>query len=225
MAWAYPVEKFVSSYVLDMEDFNTNLAVFADEADGNLNEHNWSINALAYLMTVSKTVANDIAMRFYDTQTALAPMGALGTLTQLQHNTRWVPIDGMSKTFASPGGVIMVIASFQLRCTGFPAGQSGLNFILEVDGVPQANSLLGTGDQSNEYIDSSVGTSGGTIALTFGTSPSFKAEHEPKMIKGHYRLEPGEHTVRVLARNLFTITAPIAQFVSQRELIILHMWA
>jgi hypothetical protein len=225
MSWAFPVNLFVDGQVLAVDEINENLSIVANELDGHLNEHNWSVSALANLMVVNKTVANDIVARLISLKIPRDPFGAFVTMYQVPHATGWSPIIDTEITFLSQGGLVLLICSFQMHCPSTPAAQSGLNFALEVDGSVRASSLLGTGDQSNDYVDTAVTAATGAIALSFGTSPSFRADQEPKMVKALVRVAPGEHSARLVARDLFTIDTPPAQFISQAEIVALHLWA
>ena len=226
MAWALPKEKLTSGYILDADDFNANIASFVQEYDGNLNEQNFNATCLEQAMRAGKA-ADDIAVRLYSRKTPISPQGATGPMFEIPQTPSWVEVGGTVKNFTSPGGMALVIISFQLTTPGAVVIQSGLNFCVELDGAAQMNSLLGTGDQGNEFMATGEGytVGGGDITFDAGTSPSVRARQMRHQVKGTYRLSPGEHTVRLLARNLFVQQdAAQSQFVSQRETIILHGW-
>lgn len=217
MSWAFPVEKIASGYVLDMDDFNANMAAWAAETDGNLNEHNFQ--AAATLVNLMDQAADNIAIRVLHHQEIESPTGSGGF--DIPHQVNWSPVEDMDVTFASPGGDVLVFWSFQMNNPTGGGGdhESGVVFCLELDGAPMMNSLLGSGDGSNDYSRAVGGD------YDFDTSPSFRSAAHAYEVVGEFRLTPGLHRIRGLARNLFTIeSAAPTQTITQRELIILHLW-
>lgn len=225
--WYFPSESpFIASTVVDVRQVNRLVQGWANEVNGNLNEHNFvddfGANAVANDMAEA-----DVAARLFSKKKKIDPHAATATMFKIPHSTRWSPVDDSGGTFVSRGGQCLVFISFQLHCPTVPSNQSGTNYCIELDGVPMMDTLLGTGDQSNDFLDTAFGAtvSGGQVEFDYGTSPSFRAEQEKHRVTGLFNLTPGEHTIRLLVRNLFTITATPPQYISQREAIFLDLWA
>ncbi len=232
MAWAYPRHKFTYTWTLDPEEWNDNLVVFANEMNGNLNEQNIASTGATYPFMhdiIENSLCQfDVMARLFSKKTRVDPLGTTANMEEIPPTTRWFPIAASKPTtFHSRGGLALILISFQTHFPTMPSGMSGLNFAIEVDGVMRPDTLLGTGDQGNDFLDLAFGAtlSGGEVDWDYGTSPSFRAIHEPKMVRGLIRLEPGQHVIRLVARNLFTVTAATAQYISNCETVVIDMWA
>lgn len=219
MSWAFPREKFASSYVLDCDDFNANVAAWAAETDGNLNEHNFVAGTT--LADSMDQASDGIAMKILHGKVEVSPTDSGGTLGfAVPHTQNWTPIEDCDVEFSTVGESVMVIYSFQLNNPG-GTHASGLIFCIEVDGAAQMNSLLGTGDETNDYTNPADSAD---QEYNFDTSPSCRSSAHGYMVKGTYRLAPGRHTARLLARNLYLVNDQVSQQISQREIIIIKGW-
>lgn len=230
MSWAFPKEKFATGYILDSDDYNQNFLSYTQQINGGLNEHNWVDSAMNRMLEFG-LVEDDVIARVFSEKTKKDPLSAVATHFEVPQATRWNRVTGTAVTFTSRGGLVWVIASFQCKLQNTPNDQSGLNFALEMDGMTSMGSLLGTGDGSNDYMDRGAGVieSGGIPAGTtptyiYGSSPSVRARFAPIVVDGLFRVTPGEHTAYLVARNLFTAPA-VYQYISQREMIAIDMWA
>jgi hypothetical protein len=227
MSWAYPKEKISASYVLDCDDFNANIAAWAAELDGNLNEHNWYASALHNAMVTLEQCADDIAIRVYHRiRTADPTAAATATWFEIPHGTQWSAIeldnDGSDDiTFTSRGGKMEAFFQFNLHCDNPGTKQSGVIFCVELDGAPLMNALIGTGDDSNDFVP----VDGVTPTTDWDTSASFRADAFPMRVKVSANLQPGQHVVRLLARNLYQRDVVPSQYISQVNSIILDLWA
>lgn len=226
MSWVWPRYTLTSGFVVDVDEFNENMSLYASEMNGGLNEQNFQQGIMADIIAAG-ACETDIMARTYAKQTKVDPHAAVSSMEAVPHGTRWVGISASEKSIVSRGGPALVIISFQIHCPTIPSGMSGLNFAVEVDGAISANTLLGTGDQSNDYLDTAYGATvgGGEVQYDYGTSPSFLGAQEPKQVVGTVYLTPGPHTIRLAARNLFTVQAAQAQYISQCETIVLELWA
>jgi hypothetical protein len=230
MSWVIAPRKLTVSSLLDLEDVNDIFSAFGDELCGNLNEHNWSDGAFNDIWLAGKAAAS-FAITAYSEVQRVDPHAAVGSLTEIPQGTRWVAVPGTEQTIKSQGGKALLIYSFQatLNVGTGAYSQSGLNFCIEVDGVPMLEALLGGGDLSNDALDRGFnvvasGGSGSGFTISYGGSPSFRASQVPLLAKCVANFSPGYHTIRLLARNLFT-TRDVYQYISSFELIALDMWA
>lgn len=229
MSWAYPQHRHAGTYVLDNEEYNDNIAVFAAEVDGNLNEHNYEEGILATAISTGRC-AEDMVLRVYNDKRPRDPQDYLATGLEIPQASRWTRVDGTNESFVSRGGKILVVVSFQCHMDANNLTQCGLNFAIELDGQVMASSLLGTGDESNDFIDGGAGfdiedtTQVPVFVLNYGTSPSFRAIQTPHRVVGVFHVEPGEHEVWLVARNLRTVEE-CDQWITNCETIVLDGWS
>lgn len=213
MAWAWPRYKPSTSYMLDWSDFNENILSFAQEADGNLGEHNFFGTALGALWEAGQ-VAEDVALRLHHQE---------NTDTQaIPYTADWRPISGTEKEFDSQGGKALVIYSVNVDHgvlgVGVDDTVAGLNFCIEIDGTPRMDTLVGSGDIGNEF----VGRGEATEDFPWIAGPGMRGKFRVQLF-GIFDLLPGRHRIRLLARALhgYGNGEPV---VDNRELIVLDMW-
>lgn len=227
MAWAYAQHRFAYTWTLDSEEWNDNIVAFANEMNGNLNEQNFASDDLLLDLMENDLTEFDVMARVFSEKVRVDPLGSTSAMTEVKMSTRWTAIDeGQPDPFVSRGGLCLIIINFQMHCSFSFTGTSGMNFAVEVDGHVMVDSLLGTGDQSNDFLDTAFGATvaGGEVEFDFGTSPSFRSDQEPKQVRCLVELDPGEHTVKLAVRNLFTVNDTAAQFISQIETIVIDCW-
>lgn len=223
MSWQFQRHAWSTSYLLDCEEWNDNVAAFVGETDGNLNEHNFENRMLALPVSESRGAAGvGYASDGIGVQTSVAVFGSgfLAGGRVLAQSEAWKTV-GTELPFVSRGGKVCVIISFQMGMQVTLTLQSGLNFCVGLDGAPVMSSLLGTGDQGNDFLD---GGAGGSVPVySFGTSPSFRARHTAHQVTAVFEVSPGEHTVTLLYRNLFAVSACV-QNMDNCEIIVLDGW-
>jgi len=222
MSFAFPPSKFATGQILDTQEWNEQLSAFASEIDGNLNEHNFSYTTGPACYT-GGLCAESVGVRAFRQAVAVDPLTA--TLTDLEaipQTSSWREIAGSTKPFGVPGGLALVIISFQVRNNTVTSKSSGLNFCIVLDGAPQKDTLIGSGDTGNDYLDSNAA---GVSEIDLASGPSRKGRDVPLVATGLFRVTPGRHSVSLAARNLYTRADTIAQYISNIETIVLHMWA
>lgn len=229
MSWVVEKHKILNSYLLDLDEMNDLLSVYADEAM-NLNEHNWTDTTMK-LIVVANKAAPDFCLTVAHTRRERSHRTPASG-REIVQSTSWVFVGATAVTWDSGGGKALVILTGQLHVGVLGSvlynGQTGLNFAIELDGVVHTEALIGTGDPANDYIDSGTGVlpTGGTstgFTLGLGSSPSFYSAH-PFVAKAVLNVSPGRHQVRLVARNLQMATASY-QFITNYEGIVLDMWA
>lgn len=226
MSWVIGNRRIANTYLLDVDEINDVFLPFTNELTA-LNEHNWTDGAFEAIV-VNSLAEPDFAIQAHQIihEREWESPGTTGI--SVPQATRWSAIPGTTQTFNSSGGKALIIYSFQLGTGTYLQDQSGLNFCIEVDGTPMLDGLLGTGDVQNDRIDKGIGAifsgSGSAITGTYGSSPSFKSRAMPLRVQVLANLSPGRHTVRLLARNLFTDDSAY-QFICNCEGIVLDMWA
>lgn len=224
--WTLPRKRHSAGYVLDLVEFNANMTQFANEVDGGLNEHNFATGAIDRFFGAAGTLYDEdigISIHFLKPN-VLDPHLAVANLITLPHSTSWNPVAGVLKTFVSHGGTALVLIPFQITCPAPAAMQSGLNFAIGFDGAVQMQSLLGSGDLSNDFKDPGEGVTvaGSQVSFDYGTSPSVRAVQMKLMVSGLIRIPPGRHTIQLYSRNLFTVSGTPSQYLSQHEIIVIE---
>lgn len=199
MSWEFPSSLFRTGTVLDWLDVNGQLALYASQIDGGLNEHNFEAAVGADLYTAQK-LSENVAIRAFQTATARDPATPSGLLL-VPPTEQWTNCGG-EIDFGSPGGKAVVMISFQTYGNAFSTPEGpGLQFAIELDGAPQMSTLLGSGDMSNDRMNTDESTSS-QIPLNSGVS--FRALYEAHAIQGLFTVDAGKHTVRLLARFPYT---------------------
>ena len=227
VSWVIGNRRIANTYLLDVDEINDVFSPWTNELTA-LNEHNWTDGALEGIVTNS-LADSDFAIEMHQVIREREWESPGTTGVSIPQSTRWSTVPGTSHTFNSNGGKALIIYSFQLGTGTILQDQSGLNFCIEVDGTPMLNSLLGTGDLQNDRIDkgiSAIFSSGASTAITgtYGSSPSFKSRAMAIRVQLITDITPGRHTVRLLARNLFTDDTAY-QFICNCELIVIDAWA
>lgn len=223
MGWIVGSKRLANTYFLDVDEINDVFRPWTD-ALSDLNEHNWSESAFEQI------VENDLAEPGFAivthsviTEREWDPVPGSGV--SVRQSTAWTVVPDSEIEFQSAGGSLLIIYSFAFISGTLGQDQSGLNFAIEVDGVPLFDSLLGTGDLSNDFVDKGVSVTGGAggWTATYGSSPSFKSRALPLRCQTVFKCQPGKHTVKLLARNLYT-DAEAYQWIANCEGIVLDMW-
>jgi hypothetical protein len=227
MAWAWPLESFDNGRILDNEEFNANLAAYCAELDGNLSEHNFAQNTLgnhAEFHDATGGCADDIGIRLYQVYNEEDPHSATSTHTLVPQGTSWRPVPGISQDIVTTGGKLFVFCSFQIQSTKPHVDRAPpINFCLGVDGQPMMDTILGTGDSTNEA--GGHPNTGDTPIIDIATAPGFRGQQEAFVLQGAFDIEPGARSVQLFSRHLFQGQNDATHYISQHELIVLFLWA
>jgi hypothetical protein len=214
MAWRYPRYDIKSGYVIDIDVVNDNFLPIVEEASGALNEHNFSTDT----PTLSRSqLAEDSAFILHKAESVgVSP-------TSYTSKSGWAPIasadgwqtfsqSGLSLDFVAKGGTTWICASLQLiagtNATRIDQKGFGYNVGLRVDGVTLYDSVLGSGDASNEFYR---GYKGRGLII----EPSSKNELSgpqcgggisgarlPVSVDTVVELSPGRHLIEVVVMNI-----------------------
>lgn len=224
MSWYFPPRPVIASEFLDIDAWNLNFGAVHAELGGELNEHNFE---MACLDGAEAKWADDIALDIAHITQELDPYN---TATQLDVpvTMTWTPVDGSDRSYTTAGGKVLVIYSFQMTSATAATRQPGQNFCIEIDGIPYIDCLIGGGDQTNDWVQ--VGAykfeaSGVAPSVDPAGGPGFKGDHRAYVCEMVAVLPPGEHTFRLLSRNIDTVDGTIYQKVSNVEGIVALMYA
>ena len=227
MPWYYPPQPVIASEVLDIEVINRNLHAWQMEVGGELNEHNIAEDGLS---GDTHEAEDGLSAAFHSEKDRVDPYG--GSQTDIEHVIYWSDLDGMEKTFVTKGGKVLLVASFQLGRPSFSSDprQSGLMFAFEVDGSVLFGSLCGSGDLSNDIVAGGTGLTftpdAGGYTIDWGTGPGLRRAYFPVVLEKVVHLTPGEHTVKVVSRNLATLNSGTAvHWFGSFDLLALEMWS
>ena len=252
MAWKFPVQPINSSSVLDIEPINQNFLSVVSETTGYLNEHNFrSIPELVIRRSSEPKVPDDIAFRLFYTRknNGSDPSNISGTGW-----TRFAPSDfyqtkakkGFSLTGTFRGGKVWVCGSFTLHThgkgrrlnvhndSGTDAANDkgfGFNCALEVDGAIVNESLVGSGDPTNEnYLEGTpdVNNTPSPPEITFFKrgGGGINGANIPVVVDAVIDLTPGPHTIRIAIMDIRASngdTVATRTYVSTSELFALEM--
>lgn len=249
MAWKYPKYDIASGYVIDVDPINDNFLPIVNEQSGALDEHNIAANVDGVESGVlRRKLALDAAFTLHHSEKTASP-------TDYTNKTGWLKISpsddwqswssttGTRLEFVSTGTTMWACASFQLIC-GFDAtapGAStsdyqkgfGFNIALRLDGVIVYDSLLGSGDSSNEFYRG-YNNRGGMLAPSAAKDLAIPqcgggitGARLPITVDAVIDISPGEHTLELVVMNIRGHTRSTATdrfcYVATREIFALEM--
>ena len=229
----YPlVDTPAGARVPDVDDMNANFYEISEELTGGLNEHNWdeaSSNGLtiSHLATDLFVWHNATVYQAIDGHTDTSPawMPTGGNWVKIPYDPQWRTITGMTQTFTATGGLLWILASWQLRPEDQQLFRDAAiedvddtpcpSFALRLNGNVLAESTLGTVESSTYAVP----------GLSYGVWPQATAIV--------VSIPAGVHTVDLVARTGLDpkrrdpdngSDAIVANaWVGSRELIILEM--
>jgi len=217
MAWRYPPHIVAPTRVVEMEDLNENFQVYAEEASGHLNEHNFASG----IFTANRTrLAEDVGVRVYrDVQVSdsnAAYPGNNGFRIMSEGNENWYPVSDMSISITSPGSSISISFSAQFD-GGTPT--NGVMFGLELNGALLPNSVVGGMDLQND--SQSFGINQGylnnsNIIGLYGERLGICVESVLSLLPGKYTIKP------VYFLPLRTVPGGDDLYINNRELLIIE---
>ena len=220
MAWKYPKYDIASGFVIDVDPINDNFLPVVNEHSGSLDEHN--LSATSSGVTRAK-LATDAAFTLHHSHKAASP-------TNYTNKTSWLKIspsddwqaypnaDGMRLEVVSTGTTMWACASLQLICgfdgtnqdAGFSNFQKGFGFnvALRLDGVVVYDSLLGSGDTSNEFYRG-FNNRGGVLEPSVAKDLAIPqcggglaGARLPVTVDAVIDISPGEHVLEVVVMNI-----------------------
>jgi len=226
MAWRFPRHRVSDNSVIEIDDVNENFRSVAEEASGALNEHNWEegswndrltdlsdgvgMRAWSSGMLAQPGVANDGVTG--SGNGGVAPFALEPTQFMLKEESTWQPIDDLTLTIESTGGTLWILSSMAtrlpwFRSAAFPPTFSeeafvgfGAMFAIRVDGKILAQSLVGSGDLSNDEMTTTNyrASPPGSGILSFN-SPAPTALHAAICVEALVTVTPGQHVIEVVA--------------------------
>ena len=218
MAWKHPRENIRNNDVPSVEPLNRNFADFDEEIGGRLNEHNWAASGF----NDATHFADDIAIRLYHayTESDGGDDPSYGAVTPgeflIPHNSQWSA--ALSKSFTAVGGMIWVMASFQLQ-----SEELGVQCVLRINGTIDPDSLwpYGDGEVERQELDADDAFA--------RRAPGETNTLVPVLVETLTSVPPGECTVELVARTTLedrfpsTVTTREKYAIYHRELIILEL--
>ena len=126
-----------------------------------------------------------------------------------------------SKTLGASGGTVFDVASDSMQKTkGF-----GFNCALELDGTILNESLVGSGDMTNDYFVDELNITEATLKVHPKGGGGIHGAMNAVVIDTIMDLEPGQHTVRIAVQNILSSngTGVDVCAVSSRELFALEL--
>lgn len=260
MAWKFPVQPINSSAVLDIEPINQNFLSVVSESAGYLNEHNFRntpnlvVQRRASALDVDgrsvPKLPEDIGFRLFYSRKAEGadPFDRDGAnWTNFAANDFYAvkAKPGFSLTATFRGGKAWICGSFTLHTHGKgrriwvtdddtdAANDKGFGFncALEVDGAIVNESLVGSGDPTNEnYLEGTpdIDNSPSPPEITFFKrgGGGINGANIPVVVDAVIDLTPGPHTIRIAIMDIRASngdTNATKTYVSTSELFVLEM--
>jgi hypothetical protein len=218
MAWRYPQYPITPQSVLDVDPINENFLIVVGEVAGNLNEHNLDVGSLKLNRS---QMADDAAFRLHrGIPTSIPVTGSDPTSIR---NAGWlkIPSVGSWQTFPDPGtrlsfvavgGTVWLNAAFNVYCRSqaYPSLDSigyqkgfGYNFALRLDGSLLYESLLGSGDPTqDDYRHTILNPSTPGDIQTPQCGGGISAAQIPVALDAVVELLPGPHVLELAIQNL-----------------------
>lgn len=208
MSWVFPKSLFRTGTVYDWLEFDEQLVVYSSEVNGFLNEHNFDESIGSDLRT-NDSLLESVAVRLVNTSDHV-DVYTEASLDPIPNTEQWHPVTGTTMTLRSRGGAMYATYSFQVVFYDMVAGEGpGLQFAIELDGSVQYNTLLGSGDLSNDYFEDDDIDSSELSAASGGGS--VKARLSPHCVEGFFPIDAGPHTVKLVARNPYSLRSGTRQ--------------
>ena len=223
MSWVFPTSQMRTGTVLDWMDVNEQLAAYASVIDGGLSEHNFESGIGDQFAVNPDSMRDDVAIAA-GSVVVEAHAFTTGDMDQVQMSEQWIAVSGSELDIVGPGGLVVITYSFQAVFNLYGDSTPGLHFAIEVDGAPRMQTLLGSGDMSNDlYNQDDVEP----IQIPVESGASIKNTFAPHCVEGMFRLDAGAHTARLLVRSAYTsrsLTQP-ESYIGCLEGIYFHLWA
>ncbi len=215
MAWRFPKHRISNNSVIEIDDINENFRAVVEEGSGELNEHNWAAASWSNRLT---DLADDVAVRVANYQSTVNPQDdatAPGSASLIIENeTNWQPL-GPPRVITTTGADFWLIASFAARLPWYrenfnaavgsgilsePEVAYGAMFAFRVDGKVLAESLVGSGDLSNDYMETQEYRANPQgVGVACFNSPAITATHAAVVVEAIATLPPGQHTIELVA--------------------------
>jgi hypothetical protein len=229
LAWYFPPEQLVASDCVDFDVINAALQGVHSEVSGELNEQNWAASSLTNTWGTSGSppsllaVEPGFAIVAHHVDEDTDPFG--GPLFELQKSTSWRPVDRAEITFDGFGGMVHIVASWQCRHSSLTSRTNGFMYCFEIDGNPVPDAMIGSGDLTNDLVQSGIVFTGTITTNDYATGPGFAAAHIGYSLELMTHLAPGRHVIRLVSRALETDTGTsVVHSVGTVELYALELW-
>lgn len=224
MSWKFGPFTVSTREVADIESINENFLSVVEEVTGELNEHNFALDAFSAEADREK-LSDNVGIRLHHMYRTADPNAVVDDADSTRPHdipisTSWRPLDSTyEKLVVTNGGDLWILASFQVK-TG---AVYGALFALEINGTVMGDTLIGTGDIDNDQLDSFDIVNGGIV--DFGALPSIWLPNAGAMVvEGVVTVPPGTYLIRPVIRNPRLHPNDVnKQEISNQELIIVEM--
>tara|TARA_R110002096_G_scaffold146133_2_gene304430 strand:- start:819 stop:1454 length:636 start_codon:yes stop_codon:yes gene_type:complete len=209
MSWRFPKHKLSAGQTVTPENLNEGLRPTAEELSGQLNEHNWKEATIPSFTNCQ----SDCAFVWHSTGVySDADPGNYGVnFLEFPATATWQQLEDTKVTKSTPACILWIHASFQVMPIVFTSsGLPTLGAAIMVDGQVIQETIVGSGDLSNESSLGSQATGIQMLGVPFATSVALP-------------VASGEHTVSIVVRANPTATNDKGIVVQSRELIVLQM--
>jgi hypothetical protein len=221
MSHVIPEARAETGQSIDLEPLNRTMQWFANEINGQLNEHNWAANAVTGVTDVEAGAIVRVSHAYQECDPGIGQANPLPVTVpangfKISSSMQWVTITTLELTKDWDETTLVIMGSLQIG-SSTPGGAQvlwGLQLAVSIDNSPLMESVTGSMDNSND-------TEGEGMNSTRLNSPFVIEVVEPILA--------GTHTVTIQARTIrdegMTVPANDDYYMAlNRELIILELW-
>jgi hypothetical protein len=228
MAWKFAPFVVATDYVADIDTVNENFLAVIGEVTGALNEHNFDRIGFDDRTLWDESIALKVTHVKSDFSTTTPNSDAVDI------TVGWHPIhEDFDATVTTKCRKLWIIASFQCNI----AAQYGALLGIDLDGTVLGESIIGSGDHSNDQMDDYGFVSGGgagAYGFTFGSTPGvFRAMDSagyvstltgaPFVLDAVVDVTPGTHVIKP---SICILKADDGDSVTLKDydLVVIEMW-
>jgi hypothetical protein len=146
MGWKFPKHRIRSGDPLGIDEFNENAIEFASES-GHLNEHNWGNGIINSESLIDKGARIKARARQKSNGYGGDGNSDAANASLLSAVSSWVVVPDFNSSFATPGGLLLIIISIQQD-----GRSNGIMWAISINGQIIPESILGTGELSNDRL-------------------------------------------------------------------------
>lgn len=223
--WAYPPGRFEANTLTDSLEFSKFIASYVAEISGGLSEHNFTEGIGTDLLDAG-LIEENFAVRLFLTVDDVSPL-APTTGEKLPVSSAWKVIETSEAEYGYPAGKLLVFINFGYHASDYTVNGPPLEFCIGLDGVPQMDTLAGSGDLSNDYMSTDATTPPEVVNFSGG---GFRAFDETHRVQGVINVSPGRHIISLMVRCTFDLTTDDSTdmpvfYMGTTETILIHLWA
>jgi hypothetical protein len=229
VAWYFPPEQIIASDCVDFDIVNAALQAVHSEMSGELNEHNWNDGSLSNTWgtagspPASLKIEPGFAIIAHNFDRNIDPFGVAVNVA-LERSSSWRPVPGAKVEFDGFGGLVHIVASWQCRHASTTSRSHGFMYCFEIDGNPVPDAMIGSGDLTNDLVQSGIVFTGSIPTGDYSTEPAFIASHIGYSLELMTALAPGRHVIKLVSRTIESDSVASINNVTTVSMYALELW-